>query len=269
MNLRSHLRKPSIVVFLFCMLCATACSDEETADDEFDYTNIELADSTVLLQAAALCRTSANYGKTVAVFGGSLSCNAESQAAKFMWRKYLGLSVTTYGRSGYGFSSLQGSIQDQVRSAKKHDIFILWCSTNDYTTSRAAGWPSDYTDADGYNKEKLVTQCGGINYCIKYLRDHFPGSKIYVFSSLPYFETEIGYKRLCMQRNDTGMNFYMYVQYQKRCAQQQGVPYLDQFSLPELTEAKVSVYYKPDRVHLTAAGYANIAPRQLLFLATE
>ena len=42
----------------------------------------ELVDSALMQKVAEKCRYSENRGKTVGVFGGSLSVNKESQAAK-------------------------------------------------------------------------------------------------------------------------------------------------------------------------------------------
>lgn len=73
-----------------------------------------------------------NYGKSVAVFGGSDSVIPPSNSAKDLWKKYLGMTITDYGVPGAGFSSLQGnSLQRQVDEAAVYDIFILWASTND------------------------------------------------------------------------------------------------------------------------------------------
>ena len=110
----------------------------------------------------------ANYGKRIAVFGGSLSVNKESDAAKQQWANQLGTEVVTYGVGGAGFSIEQGcSLQKQVDEAGVYDIYVLWASTNDYVNSRPCGNPLDYTALDNYDEGKLNTQCGGINYCIK------------------------------------------------------------------------------------------------------
>ena len=53
-------------------------------------------------------RETKNYGKRIAVFGGSLSVNKESDAAKQMWADLLNAEVTTYGVGGAGFSCEQG-----------------------------------------------------------------------------------------------------------------------------------------------------------------
>ena len=110
------------------------------------------------LKAENVCRmesdtafcSAKNYGKSVAVFGGSLSVFPESEAAKDLWRQQLGMKVTNYGVGGAGFSSLQGkSLQEQVREAGIHDVYILWASTNDYMNDRECGTWKDYTELDG------------------------------------------------------------------------------------------------------------------------
>ena len=64
-----------------------------------------------------------NYGKRIAVFGGSLSVNRESDVAKQIWADLLNAEVTTYGVGGAGFSSEQGySIQKQVDTAGVYDV---------------------------------------------------------------------------------------------------------------------------------------------------
>ncbi|MEO8962163.1 MAG: hypothetical protein ABI325_09790, partial [Ginsengibacter sp.] len=82
-------------------------------------------------------RNSFNYGKKVAVFGGSVSVVPASDSAKILWTRYLGMTVTNFGVSGAGFSSLQGkSLQQQVDEAGVFDIYVLWASTNDYAHHR-------------------------------------------------------------------------------------------------------------------------------------
>lgn len=70
-------------------------------------------------------KQSFNYGKSVAVFGGSVSVIPASDTAKALWKEYLGMTVTNYGVGGAGFSSLQGkSLQQQVNEAGVFDINI-------------------------------------------------------------------------------------------------------------------------------------------------
>ena len=229
----------------------------------------ELVDSVLMQKVAEKCRYSENRGKTVGVFGGSLSVNKESQAAKLMWRQYLNMNVTDYGHGGYGFSSLQGSIIDQVNRAKPHDIYILWASTNDYTNNREPGTPEDYTEEDGFDETKLVTQCGGMNYCIRKLRQINPRAKIYIFGSLKFWYYRDGNTKRTGDVNKTGHPFSHYIDLQRQVAERQGVKFFDQDKIPVVTPQTKDRFYMSDNLHMTYDGYANVGVYQLYFLATE
>jgi hypothetical protein len=121
-----------------------------------------------------------------------------SDSAKNLWKKYLGMTVTNFGVSGAGFSSLQGkSLQRQVDEAGVFDIYILWASTNDYTNHREVGDYTDYTEFDNYDKNKLSTQAGGINYCIKKIYEKNPHAVIYFFTSGKAFVLSRSYTHEC------------------------------------------------------------------------
>ena len=213
-------------------------------------------------------RASKNYGKRIAVFGGSLSVNRESDVAKQMWADLLGVTVDTYGVGGAGFSSLQGySIQRQVDTAGVYDVYILWASTNDFNNDRECGSWKDYTADDGFDESRLVTQCGGINYCIRKLTQKNPKAEIYFFTGFRFFGREAGYNPFSEETNATGRNFADYVRAQKECCERYGVPVLDQFSIQGINEFNCSLYYKADRLHLTKEGYRRLAPAQVDFIA--
>ncbi|WP_246849985.1 SGNH/GDSL hydrolase family protein [Rufibacter roseolus] len=204
---------------------------------------------------------SLNYGKSVAVFGGSVSVIPESDSAKIMWKKSLGLTVTNYGVPGAGFSSLQGkSVQKQVDEAGVFDIYILWASTNDYTNKREIGSYTDYTEFDGYDKKKLTTQAGGINYCIKRIYEKNPQAIIYFFTSSKAFNDRGGYDPLYAQ----GMN--KYVEMQKQICSLHGIPVLDQFTLGGYNIYNKHLYYR-DPIHMNALGYKKLGELQVSFLA--
>jgi len=206
-------------------------------------------------------RSSINYGKTVAVFGGSVSVIPESDSAKAFWEKYLGMSVTNYGVSGAGFSSLQGkSMQQQVDEAGVFDIYILWASTNDYTNHREIGTYTDYTEFDGYDTEKLTTQAGGINYCIKKIYELNPKATIYFFTSSKAFSDRGGYDPFI----PNGM--VAYVDIQKKVCHLHGIPVLDQFEKGGYNIYNQNEYYK-DPIHMNVSGYEKLGALQLSFLA--
>lgn len=206
-------------------------------------------------------KNSLNYGKSVAVFGGSVSVIPPSDSAKVMWKKYLGMAVTNYGIPGAGFSSLQGkSLQQQVNEAGVFDIYILWASTNDYTGHRAVGAYTDYTEFDNYNKEKLTTQAGGINYCIKKIYEINPKAIIYFFTSSKAFNDRGGYDPFY----EKGMS--QYVEVQKQVCALHGIPVLDQFTLGGYNIYNKALYYH-DPIHMNVAGYKKLGELQVAFLA--
>lgn len=214
-------------------------------------------------------KSAKNYGKSVGVFGGSLSVYQESKAAKDLWRKYLKLDITDYGVGGAGFSSLQGTtpIQTQVDGAAKKDIYILWASTNDYTNSRQIGEYSDYTYLDNYDSSKLTTQCGGINYCIKKLYEKNPLAEIYFFTGIDFFSQEGGYNPFTEKTNAIGKTYQEYVDAQKKCCEFFSIPVLDQNAISGLNIFNYTNYFKNDNLHMKEVGYEKIAMQQVQFLA--
>lgn len=247
----------------------------------------------------------ANYGKKVQVFGGSLSVRPESEAAKDKWRELLGMEVGSCGHGGAGYGAehtmltptqfvsetvprvtdvahitveaLANTVQNQVRYLAKSDtdIFILWLSTNDYTTHVPVGTWKDYTIHDGFDEAKLVTQCGGLNFCIRHIRTRVNAqAKIYVFTPLKFFydtqEHDGGYNVNTVIRNRTGKSFYDYIRGAMEVCAYQGVPVFDQFSLfPVGWEQRGLYYYKEDTgyFHLKESGYLALALSQVEFLA--
>lgn len=229
------------------------------------YVGEALAEKVTKIESQIKCK---NIGKTVGVFGGSLSVYPESQTAKDIWREKLGLDITDYGVGGAGFSSLQGtSIQQQVNGATSKDIFILWASTNDFRNNRLCGEWTDYTVKDNYDSSKLVTQCGGINYCIKKLLEINPNAEIYFFTSLRFFSMESGYNPFSTETNSTGKTFAEYVEAQKKCCEYYGIPILDQYNLQGVNIFNYTQYYKTDNLHMNNAGYLKIGYVQAEFLS--
>ena len=209
-----------------------------------------------------------NYGKTIAVFGGSLSVNNESDAAKQLWANLLNAEVTTYGVGGAGFSNKQGyTLQKQVEDAGVYDVYVLWASTNDYNNSRECGTWQDYTAYDNYDPRKLSTQCGGINYCIKTLLEKNPKAEIYFFTSLRFFGADAGHNPFSTEPNKTGKTFADYIEAQKACCAYYGIPVLDQYNLQGINEFNVELFYVGDKLHMNEEGYRRIGPVQASFLA--
>jgi len=211
-----------------------------------------------------LLKNSFNYGKSAAVFGGSVSVIPASDSAKILWEKYLGMTITNFGVGGAGFSSLQGkkTIPQQVDEAGVFDIYILWASTNDYTNNRAIGTYTDYTEFDNYDEKKLTTQAGGINYCIKKIYEINPQAVIYFFTSSKAFNDRGAYDPFHPQ----GMVHY--VEMQKMICELHGLPVLDQFLLGGFNIYNKDLFYH-DPIHMNVLGYKKIGELQVSFLTFQ
>ena len=206
-------------------------------------------------------KASYNYGKSVAVFGGSVSVIPASDSAKNMWKERLGMNVTNYGVGGAGFSSLQGkSLPQQVDEAGVYDIYILWASTNDYTNKREVGSYTDYTEFDNFDTNKLITQAGGINYCIKKIYELNPNATIYFFTSSKAFNDRGAYDP------QVADGMVHHVDMQKQICELHGIPYLDQFTLGGYNVYNKHLYYV-DPIHMNGAGYQKLGKLQVAFLA--
>jgi lysophospholipase L1-like esterase len=147
-----------------------------------------------------------------------------------------------------------------VDEAGVFDIYILWASTNDYTNKREIGWYTDYTEFDNFDTQKLTTQAGGINYCIKKIYELNPAALIYFFTSSKAFNDRGGYD----PNVPNGM--VQYVNMQKMVCELHGIPYLDQFTLGGYSIYNKDVFYH-DPIHMNEAGYVKLGALQLGFLA--
>ena len=159
------------------------------------------------------------------------------------------------------------TIQKQVDTAGVYDVYVLWASTNDFAGNEECGSWLDYSGQDGYDESRLDTQCGGINYCIRKLREKNPEAEIYFFTSLRFFSRESGYNPYSTDVNDAAYSFYDFVQAQIECCRYHGVPVLDQFSLQGMDIHNCAHFYLDDKLHMNEAGYRKIAPMQVAFLA--
>lgn len=238
-----------------------------TANENTTYT-IQVTDDSIIW--------SHNYGKTLAVFGGSFSQIEESSIAKDYWKEKLHLKITNYGVGGAGFGNTTGEgtnhIQAQVDracAAEKplYDIYLLWASTNDFWNGADyIGEPTDYTEEDSYNVEKLKTQCGGINYCVKKILEKNPNAKILFFTSMRAFSSGAKGYDINYSEND-GLN--KFVEKQIQCCENWGIPYLNQFKEYFINILNYKQYIGDDNLHPKEKGYEFIRGQQVSFLANS
>ena len=231
----------------------------------------------VLLAAVALlaaCNAQDNHKQTIALFGGSFSVIPASDVATDYWAAQLDAEITKYGVGGAGFSNktqwdgqhIQWQIdQACAPDAPVYDTYILWASTNDFNqVNTLSGDPWDYTEYDGFDESKLETQCGGINYAFKKIREKAPEARILFMTSTKCFiapgsGTDINY-----QGPEGGMN--QFVAKQMICCRAAGVPFLDLFTLPPFNEGNFEEFTESDHLHLNAKGYEALRDLQVKFI---
>lgn len=239
---------------LFLLFCCLVCFQGIKAEDDEDF-----------------YKGSSQYGKSMALFGGSFTVHEESNFAKNYWCEKLNLRLSNYGSRGAGFSNMTKSptIQEQVDSACTeespiYDIYLFWASTNDFhIVDSLAGQLNDYTEKDNYDAHNLRTQCGGINYCFKKVYEKNPQALILFFTSIGYFP-EVGKGTNPDYAGENGMNHF--VEKQKAVCKNWTIPFLDQFD-KIINENNWQKYMKADNLHLNENGYIAIREAQAKFIA--
>jgi len=209
---------------------------------------------TLLLLFVSICclstmaqdyKDSPNYGKKIAVFGGSFSEIPASDVAKSYWAEVLGLDVKTYGMGGAGFSTLTGNdrylalqIERALQSGEKYDIFVLWASTNDVRC-----------------KVPVYVQNSLIAECVEKIRTARPDAKIMFFTSLP----------VPMLDHFKGID--KYVEGQVSVCRELGVPCLNLYTDSGINQWNAPDFFSDDKLHLNEAGYNHIKETQARFIA--
>ena len=92
----------------------------------------------ICLWAQKDMRWSENYGKSIAVFGGSFSIHKESDIAKNYWVEMLHLKLTNYGKGGAGFSNLTQAhnIQPSHAPPKNRNMTSTCCGLQQTTSQK-------------------------------------------------------------------------------------------------------------------------------------
>lgn len=255
-----------LLFLLNIYVCAvlSSCSNHDVIDyEKYRIKNID--DSQINYSL------SQNYGKSIAVFGGSHSALPEADICKRYWTEALNLTVHNYGINGSGYSNkvkphcIQNQIMQAINSGNHYDIFLLWSPTNDFSkVGDNIGSPSDYTINDGFDTCKLSTMYGGLNFCLKNIREKRPDTKIMLFTSLPIFNKgESGYNPFYNQ----GIGLIHYVNAEKEWCTQNGIPCLDLFNGSGFNKFNKVLYYTSDNLHINESGYEHIKPITTIFLS--
>ena len=229
-------------ILILSLFLWTACGDEIVEEPPVEK-EFELYDTVAYEACADVCANSPDRGKSVGVFGGSISSLPATQVATVFWRTRLGMKVTSYGKRGAGFVVPTKNISDQVAVAGRHDIFIFWCSSNDYSYN--------------HPNTTVAMQNEAMRKCIQTIRNKYPASKIYIFTPL---------KGFC---NKWWRSLSQFAYGQMDLAKEMGLKCCNLYDLDYNTDETVSIFYQEDKVHPNETGYYNFGWRMLYFLATE
>lgn len=207
----------------------------------------------------------------MALFGGSMCRQPGSEELLELWTNELNLQITNKSINGAGFSSLAQvpGIQEEVlwtlQNDEPYDIYLLWASSNDFTRGGDdLGSFKSHTWQDDFSTSALTTMLGGMNRCYDLIRQHAPGARILLLTSLPIFSRgTAGYDP---QYSAPG-GMRQIVEAEIRWAELHNVPCLDLFSFAGFTPANYRQYYRDDNLHLSAEGYRHIQEFTTQFLS--
>lgn len=244
--MRKHLFLPAFLLF-FCSSCASEQADSPP-EEEIDY------------------QKSPNFNAQIAIFGASFTRIEASDVCKQYWQQQLNITWTDFGINGAGYSNLpqdpgvQYEIDRWRERQQTYDIYLLWSPTHDFYKSVEIGSLADYTEADGYDRDKLQTLLGGMNYCYRNITEVHPEAQILLFTTLPVFNWGTdGYEADgLMQR---------YVDAQIAWARQHNVCYLDLFRCSGFTHDNYGKYYEQDALHPSSNGYDHLKELTARFIA--
>ncbi len=225
--------------------------------------------------------TSNTFAQTrIAIFGGSVAQffkdrGGQAELALIMPEA----KFFNFGKSGDGLckqtkiengkaivGGIPRIIEEQCAPNKeKFDIYIIWCSTNDIW-GNPIGTPDDYTEDDGFDEKNLLTQCGGLNRCIKSIQQHAPEAKILLFASLKSFNDSYGYSRTGITKYNPPRRMCDYVDAQIQCAERFSIPVLNLWAESGINEYN-SKKLCPDGIHPTEEAYKGLCPLFKVFLS--
>ena len=208
----------------------------------------------------------------VAIFGGSVAQyfndkgvqkELESSMPSYTFTNFAkagdGLcKQTTYENGVAKLGGIPLKVKEVCDNNKLFDVYIIWCSTNDIWGC-PIGQSSDYTDEDGFDEQKLLTQCGGLNYIIKTIQSQSPNARILIFASLKYFGSQYGYSKTGETRYNPPRRMYDYVEKQIDCAQRFSLPVLNLWADSGINEYNYKVLC-PDGIHPSKDAYRLLCP---------
>lgn len=233
---------------------------------------------------------SQNYGKKIAIFGGSFAQNmalsgdtwgfteggTEYSLIDYLAEKLGATAFDDYAVGEQGMRSDDANpfkvpIMTQLRKAQSlntYDIYIIMGGINDYGQHVPLGDSHGYSANDeSASEEQKISYCGWLRAAIDYIRTYAKDAKIYTITPFKGYNTEAYWNSRTAQRNNNGDSFYEFVQAQKMVAQATAIPCLDMWSMQGFGGAGASYYYYKDLLHPNGLGYYKASEKMLEFLA--
>ena len=231
---------------------------------------------------------SPNYGKRIAVFGGSFAQNmaVNSSDYKFDYKgqkinllPYIAdrLGATAFDDYAVGGQGMMAA--DKENGGKFHvpllkqlqtagggyDIYIIMGGINDYGQHVPLGVSNGYADD--------TTYCGGLKKAIDWIKVANKNARIYTITPFKAYDNgknnhgDRYWNPRTSKRNNDGHTFYEYIQAQKEVAQIHGVPCFDLWANQQFSGAQASEYYLSDYTHPNGKGYQAVADALVNFIA--
>lgn len=231
----------------------------ETITDSKGRVLISNGDGTTKWGTTSDTAFSMNKGKSIGIFGGSFSTLTYATRMYELWEKCLGVTTKTYGKGGAGFCHGDTFIK-QANGAGVHDIYVIYCSTNDFTNQHPIG------TVDQLDYSTNPSQWSGIKKMLEILYAKNPKAKICLMTSTPHLannkgnEEGIGTGSLATHIRD-------YVKGQVDACTHFSIPCLDQYTASNHNSFTKGLVCRTGDFHLTDFGYEVLAGRQIDFLA--
>ena len=243
--------------------------------------------------------SSRNYGKRIALFGGSFAQNMAVNSTDYQF-DYKGqktnllpyiadkLGATAFDDYAVGGQGMMATdkenggkfyvpLIEQLQTAGAgYDIYIIMGGINDYGQDVPLGTSSGAADD--------TTYCGGLKKAFDWIKVANPYARIYTITPFKCFDNaravELDPDHVKHNnhkdrywnphtniKNADGHTFYEYVQAQKEVALIAGVPCFDLWANQQFSGAQAQKYYLSDYTHPNGTGYQAVADALVEFLA--
>lgn len=231
---------------------------------------------------------SPNYGKRIALFGGSFAQNMAVNSTDYQF-EYKGqktnllpyiadrLGATAFDDYAVGGQGMMAA--DKENGGKFHvplikqlqtagagyDVYIIMGGINDYGQNVPLGASNGAADD--------TTYCGGLKKAIDWIRANNKSAKIYTVTPFKGYDNGTNgfvdryWNPRTNIKNSDGHTFYEYIQAQKEVAQINGVPCFDLWANQQFSGASASEHYLSDLLHPNGKGYQAVADALVNFIA--